>query len=183
MTDPARPAIDIPSGEVPTDGAASHARWWDVDEAEAIAEAELPHAPVDRAAPPATPLRERLATVTAVSAGGMLGANARYLVGLWAADRWATSFPWGTLLINVSGSFVLGFYLTLVTERIAGRATTRLFLATGFLGAYTTFSTFGYDTVHLIQTGRLWQAGLNVAASLVLGMLGAVAGIAVANAR
>jgi CrcB protein len=181
MTDPLPPARDAHLAGAGADRPAAEAIGWDGNEAEAIAEAELPHAPADRAAPAATPLRERMATVAAVSAGGMLGANARYLVGRWAVALWATTFPWGTLVINISGSFVLGFYLTLVTERFTGRATTRLFVATGFLGAYTTFSTFGYDTAHLIQTSHYWQAGLNVVASLVVGMLGVVAGIAAAN--
>lgn len=182
MNDPADRTSDAPASLI-HDEEVAPPHWREEDEAEAIAEAELPHAPADLPEPLVAPWRERATTIAAVSAGGMLGANARYLVGVWEAGRWASSFPWGTLLINVSGSFVLGLYLTLVTERFAGRATTRLFFATGFLGAYTTFSTFGYDTAHFIQTGRYGQAGLNVAASLIAGMLGVIAGSAVANAR
>src|SRR4051794_33898584 len=67
-------------------------------EAEAIAEAEFAHAPEDRPDPIITPWREHLSTVGAISAGGLLGANARYLIGLWATDRWGSAFPWATLL-------------------------------------------------------------------------------------
>jgi CrcB protein len=127
-------------------------------------------------------LLQRWATPLAVSVGGLLGANARYLIGLWAAARWGTLFPWGTLLINVSGSFVLGFYLTLVTERFTGRPTTRLFLATGFLGAYTTFSTFSFETLQLIERGEVSAALAYIAASLTAGLLAVIAGIAAAHA-
>ena len=132
---------------------------------------------------PVASWRDRLATVGAVSAGGMLGANARYLVGVWTTDRWGSAFPWGTLLVNVTGSFVLGFYLTLVTERFAGRATTRLFVATGFLGAYTTFSTFAYETARFVRGDESLRALTYVGASLVCGLLAVVAGIVAAHAR
>ena len=153
-----------------------------LDPAEAVAESELEVAPHDRPAIPFSVLRARLATTLAVSVGGLLGANARYAVGLWAADRWGALFPWGTLLINVSGSFVLGFYLTLVTERFIGRSTARLFLATGFLGAYTTFSTFSFETLQLVQRGAVGPALAYVGASLVGGLVAVLAGIAAAHA-
>jgi CrcB protein len=127
-------------------------------------------------------LGARLGPYLAISAGGLLGANARYLVGQWAAARWGSDFPWGTLLVNVTGSFVLGFYLTLVTERFVGRATTRLFIATGFLGAYTTFSTFSYEAVTLLQHGALPAALGYVAGSLGLSLGAVVAGILAARA-
>jgi CrcB protein len=122
-----------------------------------------------------------LATHGAIGAGGLLGANARYFMGVWAAERWGTAFPWGTFLINVVGSFLLGFYLTLVTERFTGRAVTRLFVATGFLGAFTTFSTFGYETAMLLRDGSPAQALAYVAASLVVGVSGVIAGILAAH--
>jgi fluoride exporter len=115
----------------------------------------------------------RLAPYLAISAGGIVGAIARYVVGGWAATHWGMAFPWGTLLINVSGSFLLGFYLTRVTEGGAGRATARLFVATGFCGAFTTFSTMSEETVALLQHGAFPAALVYVAASLMLG-LGAV---------
>jgi CrcB protein len=148
----------------------------------AVAEAELRHAPEDLPESPRPAWREQVATVGAISIGGMLGANARYLVSRWATDHWGAAFPWSTLLINVTGSFVLGFYLTLVTERFSGRSTIRLFVATGFLGAYTTFSTFSYETVRLIQHGDATRALAYVATSLLVGLLAAVVGIVTAHA-
>jgi CrcB protein len=114
----------------------------------------------------------------AIGIGGIIGANLRWKIGVWAADQWATPFPWGTLLINLTGSFVLGLYLTLVTERFTGRPLTRLMFATGLLGAYTTFSTFAYETVRLLQHGQIWTALAYVAASLALGLAACTGGIA-----
>jgi len=126
--------------------------------------------------------RPALAPFAAVGAGGVLGANARYWLGLWAAAQWGAGFPWGTLLINVTGSLLLGFYLTLVTERFTGRVTTRLLVGTGFCGAYTTFSTFSYEAVSLAQHGQLSLALAYIGATLLLGLLAAGAGIAAARA-
>ncbi len=141
----------------------------------------MAHAPEDQEEPPASLWRTRLATHGAIGAGGLLGANARYFMGVWAADRWGTAFPWGTFAINIVGSFLLGFYLTLVTERFTGRAVTRLFLATGFLGAFTTFSTFGYETATFLQNGSPARALSYVAASLIVGIGGVIAGILAAH--
>ena len=80
-----------------------------------------------------------------IGLGGFLGANLRYLVGGWAAEKWGASFPFGTLLINVSGSFVLGLFLAAVTGRLSIDPHWRLFFAIGFLGAYTTFSSYTYE--------------------------------------
>jgi CrcB protein len=126
--------------------------------------------------------RQRLATFAAVGSGGFLGANARYYLGSWVAAAWGAAFPWGTLLINLVGSFVLGFYLALATERFSGRPTTRLFVATGFLGAFTTFSTFSYETIQLLARGATMAALAYVAASLLLGLAAAVIGLLCARA-
>ena len=125
---------------------------------------------------------ERVAPFVAVGLGGILGADARYAVGLWAAERWGTLFPWPTLLVNVAGSLVLGFYLTLVTERVRGRPTSRLFVATGFLGAFTTFSAFSYETLTLVRMGAPGQAAAYVAASLAAGLAAVALGIVAAHA-
>ena len=149
--------------------------------AEALAEAELALAPGEASPAPAPAWHARLTPHLAISGGAILGANARYLVGLWTAP-WSAGFPWGTLAINLSGSLLLGFYLALVTERFTGRATTRLFVATGFCGAYTTFSTFSYETIGLVQRGAVGLATLYVAASVVGGLLAVVAGTLAAHA-
>ncbi len=147
---------------------------------EAVAEAELARAHGDLPAPVAW--RALVAPSVPISCGAVLGANARYLVGLWATARWPGTFPWGTLLINVTGSLAIGIYLTLVTARFPGRVAMRLFVATGFLGAYTTFSTFSYETVTLVRQGMLGAAILYVASSLVLGLAAVVVGTLAAQA-
>jgi CrcB protein len=150
----------------------------------AIAEAEFESAPTDVPLASSQAAWERhVLAIAAVSVGGFCGAVARYLAGLWAVERWGAALPWGTLLINLSGSFVLGFYLTLVTERCAGRSTSRLLVATGFLGAYTTFSTFSYEVVQLMTQGHQLQALGYVAGSLVLGLAAAAVGMLAAHAR
>lgn len=113
--------------------------------------------------------------------GGALGANARYLVASWATTQWGTQFPVATLLINVSGSFVLGVYLTLATERFTGHPAVRLLVATGFLGAYTTFSTFSVEALHLIETGDAAAGMSYVVSSVVLSIVAVAIGMIVAH--
>jgi len=149
---------------------------------EAVQEAELGGDPEGRPERPAPRRFARAVPLLAVGLGGVLGAEARYAVGLWAVARWGASFPWATLLVNVAGSLVLGFYLTLVTERFSGRSTTRLFVATGFLGAFTTFSTFSYETLALVRMGAFGLAATYVAASLAAGLAAAVFGVLAAHA-
>ncbi len=110
----------------------------------------------------------------AISVGGALGANARYLLASWATAQWGTQFPVGTLLINVSGSCVLGVYLTLAIERFTGHPAVRLFVATGFLGAYTTFSTFSVEALQLIESGDA-PAGMGYMVASVVLSIGAAA--------
>src|SRR3954453_3222196 len=94
----------------------------------------------------------------AVSLGGILGANTRYLLTLSIADRFGTAFPYATMLINITGSVVIGFFLTLITERYGVDPLWRLFFVTGFLGAYTTFSSYTYETSQLAQGGEYGPA-------------------------
>jgi CrcB protein len=88
-----------------------------------------------------------------ISAGAMLGANARYWIGDWVAQKWGAGFPIGTLIINLSGSLLIGFFMTLATERLMLDSRWRLLFAVGFLGAYTTFSTYTYESFTLILEG------------------------------
>ncbi len=137
-----------------------------------------------RAEPRSNRLRSRWRALTpylAISVGGALGANARYLVASWATTQWGTQFPVGTLLINVSGSFVIGLYLTLATERFTGHPAVRLLVATGFLGAYTTFSTFSVEALRLIETGDAAAGVSYMVASVVLCILAAAIGMIVAH--
>jgi fluoride exporter len=116
-----------------------------------------------------------------VGAGGFLGAIARYGVGLLVARYWTAEFPLATFLINVSGSFVLGFFSTLAAERLTLDPLWRLLVATGFVGAYTTFSTFEYETQRLVATGGLGWAVLNVAASVAAGYAAVLLGVRLAR--
>lgn len=151
-------------------------------ETEAIEEAELPVAPFDEPEREPPGRFERLSPMAAISAGATIGGCARYAVGLWTAATWGSGFPWGTLIVNLVGSFVIGCFLTAVTERFEVSPTTRLFVVTGLLGAFTTFSAFSYEVVHLIAQGRTSAAVAYVAASLVGGMVAVLLGIGAAQA-
>ena len=111
-----------------------------------------------------------------VGLGGFLGANARYLLGGYISDRWGAVFPLGTFVINVTGSFILGFFLAYAQERSWVAPGARLLFAVGFVGAYTTFSTFEYETMRLIQNRELMLAALNVFGSLLAGTVAVFAG-------
>ena len=112
-----------------------------------------------------------------IALGASLGANARYLVGMLVAAQMGTEFPWGTLIINVTGSLVIGFFLTLISEQLTVNPLWRLFFATGFLGGYTTFSTFSFECIDLLREGAVLEAAAYVAASVVGGIAAAFIGI------
>jgi len=107
-----------------------------------------------------------------IGLGGILGANARYLVGGWVTQRLGVQFPWGTFLINLSGSLVLGLFVAYMARHPASHYP-RLFFAVGFLGAYTTFSTFSVESLQLIQNGRFPVALSYIVSSAALGLAGA----------
>jgi fluoride exporter len=106
-----------------------------------------------------------------IGAGGFAGAMARYAVAVWIGQRWGRSFPLGTFTINVSGSFLIGLLMYLLTEKLMVNPQWRLFLIVGFLGAYTTFSTFEYETGELIKDGEWMFALLNVTGSMIAGFI------------
>jgi len=116
-----------------------------------------------------------------IGLGGFLGANARYLVSGWAAERWGASFPFGTLLVNVTGSLVLGFFLTLANERVLIDPRWRLFLAIGFVGAYTTFSTYAFESFAFLGEGQGWLALLNLLSNNLISLVGVLLGSALAR--
>ena len=111
-----------------------------------------------------------------VGIAGFFGAIARYALGGFISDRTHGAFPWETLVINVSGAFALGFIFTLLTERFMLNPTVRIALTVGFLGAYTTFSTFAFETMRLAQDGAMLLASINVVASIGAGLLAVYAG-------
>jgi CrcB protein len=112
-----------------------------------------------------------------ISIGAVLGANARFWIADWVAQKWGTSFPYGTVLINLSGSFLIGLFLTLATERFLVDPRLRLLVAVGFLGAYTTFSTFSFESFSLLYRGQ-WLLGiLNTLGSTLIGIVAVGLGV------
>jgi CrcB protein len=124
---------------------------------------------------------ETLTKYLAVGAGGALGAMLRYYLGGTLLARAGAPFPTATFVINITGSFIVGFFLTLATERLHISPHWRLAVAVGFVGAYTTFSTFEYETARLVEDGDFMRALLNVVLSVVLGFAAVWAGIIAAR--
>lgn len=122
----------------------------------------------------------RLPPVLLVGAGGAAGAIARWAIGLAIDRRAGTAWPWGTFAINLSGCFVIGLFLTLVSGKVIQNDAWRYLVPIGFVGAYTTFSTYEYETWRLVQLGQVGRAGLYVLASTAAGFaavwLGALLG-------
>lgn len=114
---------------------------------------------------------------TAVGAGGFVGALARFglgrLIGNWLPG------PVGTFVINVTGSFFLGWFLTVVRHRYSVSETLKLAVATGFVGAYTTFSTWMYESADLARRGAAWAFAANLLGSIVVGLIAVWVGIVV----
>ena len=109
--------------------------------------------------------------VVLIGIGGAVGAVSRYFIALWIGQRWGRGFPLGTFVINVSGSFLIGLLMTLMVDRFTVDPRWRLLLVVGFLGAYTTFSTFEYETGALLKDGEWAFAMLNVILSVVAGFI------------
>jgi fluoride exporter len=116
-----------------------------------------------------------------VGVGGFVGANARYVLGLWIAARLGSSFPWGTLLINVTGSLLIGIILTVLTDRLVADPAWRLLLVVGFLGGYTTFSSFTMEALDLAQGGEWLLALAYVLGSNIIGLAAVVLGARLAH--
>jgi CrcB protein len=116
-----------------------------------------------------------------VGLGGFVGANARYALGVWIVGRFGAGFPLHTLLINVSGSFLIGVLLILLTERLALDPAWRLLLVVGFLGGYTTFSSYTFEALALAEAGEWLSAAWYVLGSNGLGLMAAFLGIVLAR--
>lgn len=113
----------------------------------------------------------------AVAAGGALGAVSRYWLMLWVSDQGGMRFPWGTLLVNVLGSCAIGVLYVLISERMVLTEQWRALLVVGYLGAFTTFSTFSLDALLLLQEGRVLPALAYVGTSVLLCLAGAWLGM------
>jgi CrcB protein len=116
-------------------------------------------------------------TLLLVGAGGFFGAISRYLVDGWVSTSTGGGFPWGTLVVNVSGSFVLGLLFAASVERGVLPAEIRAPVLIGFIGAYTTFSTLTLETWRLVEDGRYALAIANIGGSLALGLVAVLAGL------
>ena len=111
-----------------------------------------------------------LLNLLVVAIGGAIGACTRYLVSIWAAERFGAEFPMGTLIVNIAGCFIIGIFMTLTTERLIVSPYWRLVFAVGFLGGLTTFSSFGFETLRLVEEADLLQAFWNIALNLGVGL-------------
>ncbi|MCJ8520599.1 CrcB protein [Pseudorhizobium tarimense] len=113
-----------------------------------------------------------------VAAGGATGSVLRYLVGLWSLRSLGPTFPWGTMIVNVVGSFAIGLLAELVARRLNASAEMRLLLVTGFLGGFTTFSAFSLDALTLFERGAAGTAVAYVLGSVVISLMAVVGGLA-----
>ncbi len=120
-------------------------------------------------------------TAAAVALGGALGALARWGMSDWVQGRAGLRFPWGTLLVNLTGAFLLGLAYG-VFEHVRLSADARAFLTLGFLGAFTTFSTFSYEAVLLLQNGETGRALGYLGGSVVAGVILAALGLSLGRA-
>jgi CrcB protein len=118
--------------------------------------------------------------ILVIGLGGFVGANARWLVYRTLGST-PTAFPWATVLVNVTGCFAAGLLMTMIAAN-AAPAWVRPLLVIGFLGAFTTFSAFGRETISLLQHGRLGTATAYVVASLVVGLAATAAGVVAGRA-
>lgn len=119
--------------------------------------------------------------VVAVAVGGSIGAVTRYLVSTWAAERFGADFPYGTLIVNIVGCFIIGAFLTIATERFIINPYWRLIVAVGFVGGLTTFSSFSYETFKLMEDGSITLVMYNIMGNFVLGFLATWLGISAAK--
>ena len=120
-------------------------------------------------------------TVLYIAAGGVIGTLSRYYLEGWIQHRAGSSFPLGTLVINLAGSLLIGFVLRLATGATVITPEWRAALTIGFCGAFTTMSTFSYESYRLIGDGEYWYAGLYVGGTVVGCFLAVVAGTVLAN--
>jgi CrcB protein len=124
-------------------------------------------------------VNRQVETFLLIGLGGFFGANMRYWVAGWVAERVGQTFPWGTLVVNLSGALLLGVFLGWSAQHITIDPRARMLIVVGFFGAYTTFSTFANETALLWESGDLLGALGNVLGTNLLCILGAFAGLVV----
>ena len=118
-----------------------------------------------------------MSTLLAIGCGGFFGAISRYLVSGWAYTIFGTGMPYGTLIVNIVGSFLLGIVAQIILAGNFLTTTVSSFLGIGFLGAFTTFSTFSVQTLELLESGSPLKALLNILLNLILCLIGAWGGL------
>ena len=116
-----------------------------------------------------------------VGVGGAIGAISRFFVGKKIAEQWGTSFPYSTLTINLTGAFLIGIILTVLTERVVADSFWRMLIVVGFLGGYTTFSSYTFEGMQLIESGRWFAALVYVGVSNLACFLCCAVGMAMAR--
>ena len=121
-------------------------------------------------------------TLLFLAVGGAFGAVSRYLVQGWVQDLAGGRFPWGTFVVNISGSFALGLLFALAMDRAILSPDVRVPLMIGFIGSYTTFSTLMLESWVLVEEGDLLRMFGNLALSVTVGMVAVVAGLAIGRA-
>jgi CrcB protein len=122
-----------------------------------------------------------LQTVLIISLGAIIGANLRYFVAQYVARMVPSSFPFGTLVINITASFVLGFFLIWTAERVLADPRWRLFIAVGFCATYSTYSSYAFETFALFQKGQFPSALLNILATNVVCFVAVALGASLAR--
>jgi CrcB protein len=126
-------------------------------------------------------MRRQVETILLIGLGGFMGANARYFLSGWVAELLGKVFPWGTLVINFTGSCLLAVFIAWAANQTTLDPRVRLLVAVGFFGAYTTFSTYATESVALLQSGDWIGAVGNVLGTNLICILGAMLGLAVGN--
>ncbi len=122
-----------------------------------------------------------LQTFLLISAGAIIGANLRYLVAQYVAKLIPSSFPLGTLIINITASFILGFFLIWTSERVLADPRWRMFIAVGFCATYSTYSSYAFETFALIEKGQFSLAALDFLATNVVCFIAVVLGAVLAR--
>lgn len=116
--------------------------------------------------------------VVGIAAAGAIGTLARYFLSAWAQRAWGAGFPIGTLLVNTLGCFFFGVVWRLAEDRYLLAADTRIILLSGFMGAFTTFSTYAFESARFMQEGRWGYAAFNLVSHLLLGVVALFMGFA-----
>ncbi|MGL4571077.1 MAG: fluoride efflux transporter CrcB [Clostridium sp.] len=124
---------------------------------------------------------QKVQLVAIVGCGGFIGAALRYLISVNAAKIFGADFPYGTLIANVLGAIIIGFVMKISLDTAIVSPNTKLFLTTGMMGGLTTFSTFSYETITMLNSGEYILGAFNLGLNVVLSFVGVIIGMALAR--